>query len=294
MSRDDKRARSAGLYFAAYVSAHRGRWDRLTQDTHPCAGGGIIKAALDAHDSAQWLATSVGPDFAEWSIPGVFASPAAYATALDEVMASLAHRRALLAGHVAASPGMMPMDVKAVLDELDGCVAAVTHARDKLAPAAAAPPQATALDKALLVADRFPAIVASLARRPQGREPLVLADEYDVQYLFEAVLALLFDDIRPEESGGSFGGGSVRIDTLLAADGVAVEYKMTRPRLNAVALRKQLADDVMAHKENPKIRQLLFFVYDPAKRIDNPRGFEADLSKPVGGLETVRTIIQQG
>jgi hypothetical protein len=33
----------------------------------------------------------------------------------------------------------------------------------------------------------------------QGRAPLVVADEYDVQDLVRAMLALDFDDVRPEE-----------------------------------------------------------------------------------------------
>lgn len=295
MRRDEKDARNAGLYLAKFISEHQEDWGHLMRDTHPNQGYGNTKAAIDAHDSAQWLYQYLVPKFGTWSMPGVFASPAAFSKALTDLEERLVHRQALLNEHIAASPAMTPITVRGVLDEIDSCVDAVAHAKAKLAPAAvAAAPIATSFDKALLIAARFPAMVASLGHRSQKREPLTIADEYDVQYLFEAVLALHFDDIRSEENGASFGGGSIRLDTLLAAEGVAVEYKMTRPGLGAVALRKQLNDDIMAHKENPKISQLLLFVYDPTKRIRNPRGFETDLSKPVERLGTIRTIIQQG
>lgn len=291
--RDEKNARNAGLYLAKFISENQEDWGHLMRDTHPNQGYGNTKAAIDAHDSAQWLYTFMAPEFGTCSMPGVFASPAAFWKALIDLEKRLAHRQAQLNGHIAASPAMTPITVMGVLEKIDNCIDAVAHAKTKLAPVAAAP-IATSLDKALLIATRFPAVVASLGHRPQKREPLTIADEYDLQYLFEAVLALHFDDIRTEESGGSFGGGSIRLDTLLATDGVAIEYKMTRPGLGAIALRKQLNDDIMAHKENPKISQLLIFVYDPAKRIRNPRGFEADLSKPVERLGTITTIIQQG
>ncbi len=293
LRRDEKNARNAGLYLAQYVAAREDDWGYFMRDTRPNQGYGSSKAAVDAHDSAQWLHQHVAPNFRTFSMPGAFASPAAFAKALVTLQDTLVYRHALLTSHVAASPGMTPITVRGVLDEIEACLDAVVHAQSKLG-VAPAPVPTTPFDKALSIANRFPSIVASLSRRRQPRAALTMSDEYDVQYLFEALLALEFDDIRTEETASSFAGGSIRLDTLLGDEGVAIEYKMTRPGLDNVPLRKQLSDDIMAHKENQKISQLLVFVYDPSKFVRNPRGFEKAFSKPVETLTTVRTIVQQG
>jgi hypothetical protein len=74
--------------------------------------------------------------------------------------------------------------------------------------------------------DRFHAAAVALAsRNRKGREPLKLVDEYDVQYLLRALLALDFDDVRDEEPTPSHAGGSARVDFLLKSERAIVEAK---------------------------------------------------------------------
>jgi REase_DpnII-MboI len=144
------------------------------------------------------------------------------------------------------------------------------------------------------IATRFPAVLAQLSSRRKGREALCMKDEYDVQYLFQAMLAVEFLDIRPEETGPSTGGGAMRADCLLKAQETIIEFKMTRNGYDAVQLRKELADDFVTYNAHPNCKRLFAFVYDPSRLIKNPRGVETDLSKPRQPISTVRTFIQQG
>lgn len=71
--------------------------------------------------------------------------------------------------------------------------------------------------------DRFPLVVRELGRRHEGRTPLKIADEYDVQDLFRALLALDFDDVRAEEVTPSYAGKSGQIDFLIKGDSIGIE-----------------------------------------------------------------------
>jgi hypothetical protein len=144
------------------------------------------------------------------------------------------------------------------------------------------------------VASRFPAVVAQFSTRRKGREPLTIADEYDVQYVFQSLLEVEFTDIRPEEAMPSTAGGSMRADCLLKAQRTIIEFKMTRTGYDARALRRELAEDFVGYGAHPDCGSLFVFVYDPGKHIANPSGVENDLSKPRPPIENVHTFIQQG
>ncbi|MBK9000681.1 MAG: hypothetical protein IPM35_33590 [Myxococcales bacterium] len=53
------------------------------------------------------------------------------------------------------------------------------------------------LELTVSILERFPAVARALVTRSQKREPLTIADEYDVQYILGALLAAHFDDVRP-------------------------------------------------------------------------------------------------
>jgi hypothetical protein len=80
--------------------------------------------------------------------------------------------------------------------------------------------------------ERFQFVVRQLRANRKGHEPVDIKDEYDVQYLFHALLQLYFDDIRPEEVTPSYAGGSARMDFLLKPEQIAIETK----KWHAVAL----------------------------------------------------------
>jgi hypothetical protein len=142
----------------------------------------------------------------------------------------------------------------------------------------------SAVARLLQLADTFPNVAQRLRLRRTGRDPLLIRDEYDMQYLFIALLETRFQDIRPEEWGPSYAGGSNRVDFLLKNESVLVETKMTREGLTDRRLGEELIIDVAHYKQVPGCQALVCFVYDPEHRLNNPRGIENDLSKITDGL----------
>jgi len=125
---------------------------------------------------------------------------------------------------------------------------------------------------------RFPLDVRQIRGRHDNRPTLDVADEYDVQDLFHALLNISFDDIRKEEWSPSYAGGSSRMDFLLPELEAVVEMKMMRKTLSTKQLGEELIIDIAKYKKHPQCRTLFCFVYDPEGRIINPRGVESDLN----------------
>lgn len=71
------------------------------------------------------------------------------------------------------------------------------------------------IDFVCLLCDRFQFVVRQLRDTRKDRISLDIKDEYDVQYLFQALLQLNFEDIRPEETTPTYAGGSAKMDFLL-------------------------------------------------------------------------------
>ncbi len=152
-------------------------------------------------------------------------------------------------------------------------------------------PQADALEKIELIANRFHTIARQLRHRHADRDTLTISDEYDVQDLFHALLRVFFDDIRDEEWTPSYAGGASRIDFLLKAEQIAIEIKMTRTGLKAKEVSDQLIIDIDRYRSaHPDCKMLVAFVYDPDGYISNPKGVERDLSKVTANM-LVKVII---
>jgi REase_DpnII-MboI len=76
------------------------------------------------------------------------------------------------------------------------------------------PSGAKGRDVIFMLAERFHGVVRQLRERHDSRPTLAVADEYDVQDLFHALLSIYFDDIRAEEWAPSYAGGASRMDFL--------------------------------------------------------------------------------
>ena len=140
------------------------------------------------------------------------------------------------------------------------------------------------------LAERLHTVVRQLRERREGRPTLDVNDEYDVQDLFHALLAIYFDDIRKEEWAPTYAGGASRMDFLLPEIEAVVEIKMTRPSLSTRQLGDQLIVDIAKYQKHPTCRTLYCVVYDPEGRISNPRGVENDLKRDSDAI-TVRIMI---
>lgn len=131
---------------------------------------------------------------------------------------------------------------------------------------------------------RVPASFSALVTgRRTGHDPLVLADEYDLQDATEVALRLLYNDVRPEERTPSYGGSSTTQDFLLFEVKTMVEIKVTRTGRGNVKIREEIDIDSMAYLAHPNVDRMVFVVYDLAATITNPQGFQRDLSTPING-----------
>lgn len=94
------------------------------------------------------------------------------------------------------------------------------------------------------IGDRFHLVAKQLRIRHQDRPTLDIADEYDTQDLFHALLKIPFDDVRPEEWAPSYAGGASRMDFLVPEIEAVVEIKKSRSGLSARELGEQLIVDM--------------------------------------------------
>lgn len=144
------------------------------------------------------------------------------------------------------------------------------------------------------LARNFHVTVSQLNQRHNKRAPLItIQDEYDVQDFFHVLISPFFDDIRPEEYCPSYAGGSSRIDFLLKTEQVIIEIKKARKGLEAKEIGEQLIVDIARYRSHPDCKTLVAFVYDPDKKVTNPKGLENDLSRISDGIN-VQVIVNQG
>lgn len=124
---------------------------------------------------------------------------------------------------------------------------------------------------------RFHVFARQLRQRHDDRTTLDIVDEYDVQDALHALLALYFDDIRPEERTPTHAGKSARTDFLLKGYNIVIETKKTRQGLADAKLGDELIHDLARYAKLDDCKHLLCLVYDPDERIRNPEGLRKDL-----------------
>lgn len=142
------------------------------------------------------------------------------------------------------------------------------------------------LEEIELVTSRFPIVARQLENRYNDRATIEIGDEYDVQDLLHGLLRIYFQDVREEEWSPSYAGTSPRIDFLLKNDSVGVEVKMARSNHKQKAIKEELAIDKDHYRSHPECDTLVCFVYDPEFVIENPIGFENDISEETSNLDS--------
>lgn len=148
-----------------------------------------------------------------------------------------------------------------------------------------------AVDDILTLCRRFPKAARQLQTRHAGRKGIVQKDEYDAQDVLHSLLLLRFDDVRPEEWTPSYAGSSARMDFLLPDEGIVIEVKRTREKLEAKRAKEELAVDVDHYRKHDRCKTLVCFVFDPDHRIANPVGFEKDLEGQRTENLNVRVVV---
>jgi hypothetical protein len=124
-------------------------------------------------------------------------------------------------------------------------------------------------------------------KRHGGKTPLLMKDEYDVQYLSGALLSLFFEVVYSEEWTPSYIGASKRMDLLIKDQKIVIEAKMASKNLKDKALKKQLQDDIFHYQASNDCKILFFLIFDPNKQIGEHTRMKYDLEKTV--FESLKT-----
>lgn len=131
----------------------------------------------------------------------------------------------------------------------------------------------------LTLGERFLYVERELAHRHGNRATLEVKDEYDSQDLLRALLALFFDDVRPEDYVAQYAGASSRIDFIVPEFELAIELKFARDSMDKKQLGDELLVDRQRYDQRKDVRHLVCLVFDHGGILRNPRGLEKDLSK---------------
>lgn len=133
--------------------------------------------------------------------------------------------------------------------------------------------------KAFNVCNRFGEVARQLRSHRKDHSPLLLNDEYDVQYLLHALLKLHFDDVRPEEQTQSYAGSSALADFVLPEIKVVIEVKYARIASDTKRLANEIIIDIPHYETHSDCERMFVLVYDPKRVLKNPVGWVKDLEK---------------
>lgn len=290
-------AKKAGIYLQSFARAQQNDWADLMQGVNPNQGYGRSDEARKAYGIAMALYDWSDTRWLNCQFPRDYASAADLREMLELSVRQLEHWLMELTRAWDACQQRdhyletLPM-VRGAVEKAQHGVKEALRQLDGSSPASANAEAFHIMAHLAHIADRFEQVLLRLKKRRKSRAALVMVDEYDVQYLFQSLLALEINDIRPEEFGGSVAGSAGRVDTYLPDYRCCVEFKMTRAGLDNATLRKQIADDFVLYGADDRYDFLFVFVHDPQKLIYNPVAFEKDMSVPRTGLKQVVVSIR--
>jgi hypothetical protein len=171
----------------------------------------------------------------------------------------------------------LAVSVTSQITQLQSIIDRLELIEESAGPRSERPPDKASL--LVMLAERFHLVARQMQKRHVGRSTLEVKDEYDAQDLFDALLKIFYDDIRPEEWTPTYAGKAGKIDFVLPVEYTAVELKITREGRAEKQIGDELLIDIGRYKSRPDVRALYCIVYDPDGHISNARGFESDLSR---------------
>jgi hypothetical protein len=136
--------------------------------------------------------------------------------------------------------------------------------------------QAPAPDIALLlrICQRLPDAERVLATRHRGKSPYVVADEYDVQDLLQAVIRAYLKYSVQEEPIGKVGGAkSGRADLAIEDLGVIVEVKFVRGPADQNRIVEEFAQDLLQYSKWQPLKTFIYMVYN-SRDLRDPEALE--------------------
>jgi hypothetical protein len=119
-----------------------------------------------------------------------------------------------------------------------------------------------------------------------------VTNESGLQDLLHPLLQILYADVRREDLVPQFAGGGSRVDFLLKEVGVLLETKMTRPTLTDRKVGEELLVDWSRYRKHPDCAAIFGLIYDPTRRISNPKGLQADLTDMSAAVPTCALVVR--
>jgi 23S rRNA maturation mini-RNase III len=147
-----------------------------------------------------------------------------------------------------------------------------------------------AIQKVERIFNRFGKVARQLEDRDRNRSPVVIDDEYDVQYILHSLLRIYFDDVRAESHTEQHSAVNPRADFILDRQNIAVEVKKASETMGKKKIMSDLSKDKETYRTSSKVNTLLGFIYDPDHLINNLPELESDLEGSNENLETRITI----
>jgi hypothetical protein len=189
----------------------------------------------------------------------------------------------ILAGSIAV-PGLVPAGRLQAPHYCSRCGARFPWA-ERFNPSSG--PEALATLERLL--RRLPRVARQLRYRHGNRPPFRIDDERDLEDLVRSLLALHFDDIRPQARTPRYSLGT-RTDFWLGPDGTALTPKLATREIRPPQLRAQLQEDILFYQRERSCRSLVCYVHDPEQLLTDRQQLEAAWSGPEDDLD-VRCVI---
>lgn len=131
----------------------------------------------------------------------------------------------------------------------------------------------------LELGQRFLYVEREISHRHGSRPTIQVDDEYDAQDLFRSLLAVFFDDVRPEDVTPAIAGGTARVDFVIPDFEMAIELKYARGSMSARSLGDELIIDRGRYETRKDVRHLVCLVFDHEGILRGPRGLETDLTR---------------
>lgn len=151
----------------------------------------------------------------------------------------------------------------------------------------------SSLDKVITICNRFKRMALTLGERCRNREPLIMKDEYDVQYLMKCLLSLHFDKISTEEPVPSCASKKLRIDFLIKDEKIAIEVKTTLTGASPSQLQTQLYEDIACYPKHHGVKSIVCFVYDPGCIIQQKEDFVDEINSKSDNNVKICTVVCQ-
>jgi len=125
---------------------------------------------------------------------------------------------------------------------------------------------------------RLPLVARQLQSRHAGRPPFAVRDDRDLEDLVRSLLPLHFDDVRPVTRTPRYEPGT-RTDFVLPPEGLVIAAHLVLLGMTEADVMNRLALDVAHCEERSPPDRLVFFVYDPERRLPNPERLEVQWSR---------------